>query len=227
MSDGRSTTPDARAFETWIFDLDNTLYPARCNLFAQVDRRMGEFIGDLLGLDPVAAKALQKRYFREHGTTLRGLMTVHGVDPYQFIDYVHQIDVTPVPPSPRLDRALGRLAGRKLIFTNGSVRHADAILARLGVGHHFDTVFDIVASDFVPKPEIAPYRKLIAEHRVAPRTAIMFEDIARNLAPAHALGMTTVWVPGLSEWSRNGAGGDHIHHVAPDLEDWLDRVAPP
>src|SRR5215470_11101633 len=135
----------------WVFDLDNTLYPARCNLFAQVDRRIGLFIEGLLGLEQGPARELQKRYFREHGTTLRGLMTHHGIDPRAFLDFVHEIDLAPVPPSPALDAALAALPGRKFIFTNGSVAHADRVMGRLGVAHHFEGIFDIVAADYLPK----------------------------------------------------------------------------
>ena len=167
--------------ETWIFDLDNTLYPARCRLFDQIDLRMGSFIAELLGVDRVAAKAVQKDYFYRYGTTLRGLMLEHGVAPDAFLDYVHDIDHSPVPADEPLARALEALPGRKLIFTNGTVAHAEKVLARLGVGSHFTGIFDIVHSDFIPKPQLEPYEKFLAVHAVEPRRAAMFEDIARNL----------------------------------------------
>jgi putative hydrolase of the HAD superfamily len=211
----------------WIFDLDNTLYPARCNLFAQVDRRIGLFIESLLGLDRAAARELQKRYFREHGTTLRGLMTQHGVDPQTFLDFVHAIDVAPVEPSPALDAALAALPGRKFIFTNASVAHADRVTARLGVGHHFAGVFDIVAANYRPKPDPATYRALIARHGIDPLRAAMIEDLPRNLHPAAALGMTTVLVLTGEEWAKMDDAGDHIHHVTDDLVGWLGEHAPP
>lgn len=215
--------------EVWIFDLDNTLYPASCNLFAQVDRRIGAFIADHFGIPFEEARAMQKRFFREHGTTLRGLMVEHDVDPVPFLDYVHAIDVTPVAPSPRLDRALGRLEGRKIVYTNGSVRHAANVTERLGISHHFDTVFDIVEAGYVPKPDPRPYRDLVARHGIDPTRACMVEDIARNLAPAHAMGMTTVWVKTEADWARPDRGGvgtgDHIDHAVDDLVDWLERVA--
>lgn len=211
--------------ETWLFDLDNTLYPAACNLFSQVDRRMGEFICDLLDLPPPDARALQKRYFREHGTTLRGLMTVHGIDPAAFLDYVHDIDVTVVPVQPALDRALGRLEGRKVIFTNGSVAHAERVTARLGIAHHFEAVWDIVASDFVPKPDPGPYRRLVERHGLAPAATAMVEDMAKNLKPAHDLGMTTVWVRTDSDWALPADDDRHVHHVVDDLPEWLEAVA--
>jgi putative hydrolase of the HAD superfamily len=210
----------------WIFDLDNTLYPARCNLFAQVDRRIGQYIEGNLGLDPVTARQLQKRYFREHGTTLAGLMAHHAVDPLAFLDFVHDIDVSPVLPSPALDDALGRLPGRKFIFTNGSTAHADRVTARLGVSHHFDGVFDIIAADYRPKPDPATYEDMIRRHRIDPAQAAMVEDLPRNLRPAAALGMTTVLVLTGEEWAEADAAGDHIHHVTDDLVGWLAIHAP-
>jgi putative hydrolase of the HAD superfamily len=210
----------------WVFDLDNTLYPARCNLFAQVDRRIGLFIEALLGLEQAAARDLQKRYFREHGTTLRGLMTHHGIDPRDFLDFVHEIDVAPVPPSPALDAALAALPGRKFIFTNGSVAHAARVTARLGVAHHFEDVFDIVAAEYLPKPDPATYRSMILRHGIDPTRAAMIEDLPRNLRPAAALGMTTVLVLTGEEWASMDDAGDHIHHVTDDLVGWLSEHAP-
>ncbi|MFO1088549.1 MAG: pyrimidine 5'-nucleotidase [Hyphomicrobiales bacterium] len=180
--------------ETWIFDLDNTLYPASCRLFDQIDRRMGEYIVRLLDVDYAEAKRIQKDLFYRYGTTLRGLMSDYRIDPDTFLDYVHDIDHTPVPADPALADALERLPGRKLIFTNGTVAHAERVLARLGVHGHFEGIFDIVHSDFIPKPTRAPYEKFIVSHAVDPARAAMFEDIARNLEVPHDLGMTTVLV---------------------------------
>lgn len=206
---------------TWIFDLDNTLYPARCNLFAQIDQRMGEFICSHFGIALEDAKRQQKGFFNRHGTTLRGLMVEHGIDPAAFLEYVHDIDVSVLPPAPDLDAALQRLPGRKMIYTNGTVAHAARVLQRLGIAHHFETVFDIVSSDYLPKPQEAPYRKLLAAHDVDPRRAVMVEDMARNLVPAAALGMTTIWIPTAESWSAPVGGDEHIHHVAPDLTAFL------
>ena len=208
--------------ETWIFDLDNTLYPARCDLFAQIDVKMGAFVSTLLNLDLTEARAVQKRYFREHGTTLNGLMQNHGIDPADFLDFVHDIDYSPVPHNPSLADAMDRLHGRKVIFTNGTVPHAEAVLERLGIARHFDVIFDIVASDYVPKPNPEPYGKLLAEHGIAPETAVMLEDMARNLEHPAAIGMQTVWVRTDHAWSADGAdAGDHIHHITDDLAAWL------
>ena len=212
-----------RQAETWLFDLDNTLYPAHCNLFDQIDRRMGEFISRLFGETLDQAKQRQKTYFRTYGTTLRGLMVEHGLDPKSFLDYVHDIDLAGLAPAPRLDRALAALPGRKLVFTNGSVAHADRVMRRLGIDRHFSAIFDIAAAGFVPKPARQTYEQLCAAHAVEPNRAVMVEDIARNLEPAHALGMTTVWVPAGEDW-RSGDTAAHIHHVVEDLAGWLENL---
>ena len=209
--------------EAWVFDLDNTLYPAKSNLFSQVDRRMTRFIADFLGLDSESAYRLQKSYLRAHGTTMRGLMDEHGMDPGPFLDFVHDIDLGPVAPDPVLDRALARLPGRKIVFTNGPSDHAFRVMDRLAVAHHFEAVFDIVEADYVPKPEPRAYAALVRRHRLTPERTVMVEDMARNLRPAAALGMTTVWVKNDRGFSAEGADGDAagIDHVTDDLARWL------
>ncbi len=211
--------------EAWVFDLDNTLYPASSNLFAQIDERMRSYIADFLGLELDEAERLQKRYFRQYGTTLRGLMNRHGMDPRPFLDHVHAVDLSPVPPDPALEAALARLRGRKLIFTNATADHAENIMARLGVGHHFEAIFDIVAAGYLPKPEPKVYRTLVKRHRLDPPKTVMIEDISRNLEPAAALGMTTVWVRSANPWAAEGAEGDHIHHVTDDMVAWLEETS--
>ncbi len=219
--DGALAPKALAATETWVFDLDNTLYPASTNLFDQVDARITEYIAELLNLGPTEARAIQKRYFREYGTSMRGLMTRHGVDPRPFLDFVHEIDMTVLDPAPALDAALARLPGRKLIFTNADTAHAEKVMQRLGVERHFEAVFDIHESDYVPKPQPGPYAKLVARFGIAPERAVMIEDLAVNLAPAAAMGMTTVWVRTDSEWADDGAADTHVHHVVDDLAGWL------
>lgn len=209
----------------WVFDLDNTLYPASCDLFAQIDRRMTAFIAEALELTDDQARALRKRYYRDHGTTLRGLMDNHDIDPRRFLDYVHDIDHRPVPPNPALARALDRLDARKLVFTNASQAHAERVLRRLGIADRFEAVFDIIAADYVPKPDLAPYRTLLDRHAIDPRHAVFIDDLRRNLAPAAALGMTTLWVRGEDEEAPQDAPANHVHHVTDDLVSWLDNVA--
>lgn len=213
--------------EAWIFDLDNTLYPASCNLFAQIDLRMRQFISEALHLDLNDAFVLQKRYYHEYGTTLRGLMLAHDIEPGAFLAYVHDIDYSPLPVASLLDSVLGKLTGRKIVFTNGSERHAQNVLDKLGLTRHFDSIFDIKAADYIPKPNSASYRLMAGHCGIDPARSAMFEDMARNLAPAAAAGMTTVWVheEGHSLWS--GTPGDdlsHIHHVTDDLAGWLAGV---
>jgi putative hydrolase of the HAD superfamily len=214
------SNPELDHIRVWLFDLDNTLYPAHCNLFSQIDRRINEYVAEFLGLNLENARVQQKQYFHEHGTTLRGLMIDHNVDPHHYMDYVHDIDLAPVDPSPELNAVLHRLPGRKLIFTNGSTKHAENVTGKLGIEHHFEAIFDIAASDFLPKPDTLPYEKLIREHDLEAVETIFFDDMDRNLAPAAALGMTTVWVPGHADWSGDGEG-DHVHHIADDVTAFL------
>jgi putative hydrolase of the HAD superfamily len=216
---------DLSHVEFWIFDLDNTLYPARCRLFDQVDRRIGLYIQQLLNLDPEAARALQKQYFREHTTTLRGLMVNHGIDPADFLDFVHQIDVSGIEADPALERALQRLPGKKLIYTNGSVAHARNVMHRLGVGHHFTDIFDIVAAEYLPKPENTSFERLVATYGIVPERSIFIDDMPRNLKPAADLGMTTVLVTSDHDWAQPTGAEDFIDHATDNLAEWLSAVA--
>jgi putative hydrolase of the HAD superfamily len=210
--------------ETWIFDLDNTLYPASCRLFDQIHARMTRFIADRLDLTLEAALTVQKTYFREHGTTLRGLMTVDRIDPDDFLGFVHEVDLSCVPQDPVLVAALSALPGRKIVHTNGSRRHAERLLNHLGVTMSFCGIVDIAVADYEPKPALAGYHELLRRHQVAPATALMIEDMARNLVPAATLGMTTAWVRNPVDWAAAGSGGDHIHHVVDDLGRFLSDI---
>lgn len=211
--------------DTWIFDLDNTLYCATTDLFGQIDVRMKTFIAEFLDLELDEAFRVQKKYFREYGTTLRGLMDRHNVNPTAFLDHVHDIDLEVVSPDPVLDEALSRLPGKKIIFTNADIGHAERVMERLGVSRHFEAIFDIVASDYVPKPEPVVYEALVKRHGIDPENSVMFEDMARNLKPAADLGMTTVWVHTENDWGQEGSEGEHVHHVTGDLAGWLKEVA--
>ena len=161
----REIAPSFENVDVWIFDLDNTLYPAHCDLFAQVDVRMGEFISDFLGVDRAEARRIQKSYFREYGTTMNGLMNRHNMAPEPFLDYVHDIDVGVVAPDQKLNATLGQLQGIKYVFTNGSVKHAENVLGRLGIRHHFADIFDIVAAGYVPKPAPDTYTRFLGHVR--------------------------------------------------------------
>jgi putative hydrolase of the HAD superfamily len=220
-----------RAFSgtrAWIFDLDNTLYPAECNLFAEVDRRMSEYISRLLGVSLADARHLQKSYYRQFGTTLSGLMRVHKIDPHAFLAYVHDIDLSSVPAAPDLRREIERLPGRRLIFTNGSRRHAERVAERLGILDLFEAISDIASNDFVPKPEPEAFERLVRRHGLAAPEAAVFDDMAMNLEAPHALGMTTVLVhssymdhPVQEEMMRWTSLPEHVHHMTDDLREFL------
>jgi putative hydrolase of the HAD superfamily len=213
------------AVETWVFDLDNTLYPASSGLFPLVQERMNEYICRLLSVSLDEAKTLRAQYFREHGTTMHGLMAVHRIDPHEFMAFVHDVDLSCVPANPALVAALNGLSGRKLIYTNGSVPHAENLLKHLAISHYFDDIFDIVASDFAPKPAMAPFRIFVERFGVTPTSALMVEDMAKNLAPAAELGMTTAWVKTSVDWAAIASEADHINYVVDDLAGFLGAAA--
>jgi putative hydrolase of the HAD superfamily len=217
--------------ETWVFDLDNTLYPHHVNLWQQVDERIRDYIVDFLKISREEAFRLQKDYYRRYGTTMRGLMEEHGLVPDQFLEMVHQIDHSRLTPNPTLGAAIAKLPGRKLILTNGTRAHAEAVMARLEVAEHFDDIFDIRAAELEPKPRAAVYERFLARHRVDPNRAAIFEDLARNLEVPHALGMITVLVvpkgAGVvlrEEWELAGRDDPHVDHVTDDLADFLRAI---
>lgn len=226
--------PDLAHVENWVFDLDNTLYGAECRLFPQIDSRMTAFICERLSLGHEAARRLQKDYYVEYGTTMSGLMQEHDICPDEFLEYVHEIDLTPIGENRGLGAALAALPGRKFIFTNGSVKHAENVASALGVLHHFDEIFDIKAAGYAPKPKREPYEKFLASHDIDPRRAVMFEDIVQNLEAPHALGMTTVLVYSDAAWlddephdkrpARPGDTAPHVHYVTDDLTAFLNAA---
>lgn len=193
----------------WVFDLDNTLYPRHCDLFAQIDWKMTDYVAELLNLPKDEARKLQKDLYREYGTTLNGLMERFQIDPQHFLDSVHDIDYSPVDPNPALGQLIAALPGRKHIFTNGDVPHARRTTDRLGITQHFDKVFDIVASDMVPKPDEAPYKKFMLDHDVMPQNAVMFEDMPRNLDVPKTMGMCTVLVVPAQGSEHSAEGWEH------------------
>jgi putative hydrolase of the HAD superfamily len=228
--------PDLDHISVWVFDLDNTLYPSHCNLFHEIDKRMGTFISRLLDVDAYEARRIQKTYLHRHGTTLNGLMKEHDVDPVGFMSYVHDINVDRVPPNPRLGELISALPGKKYIYTNGSIAHADNVTTRLGVKSSFDGVFDIAAADYIPKPHRESYERFLEAFEVAAACAMMFEDIAGNLVCAEEFGMTTALVHSHKDW-MDEPGADqsifhsedhnHVHHVIDDLTAFLERVVNP
>jgi len=225
---------DFAGISDWVFDLDNTLYPAACNLFFEIDSKMTQFIEGLLDLPYEAARKIQKGLYVEHGTTLAGLMIDHKVDPHDFMDYVHDIDLSKLSPDPALRAALTALPGRKLVHTNGSVKHAENVLGALGLDGVMDELFDVEMGNWSPKPQESNYQLFRKRFDVDPTKAAMFEDMVVNLEVPHALGMRTVLITSDAEWladepaeKRPGAGhenADHIHHVTPDLTAFLQAL---
>ena len=195
---------------SWIFDLDNTLYPPDSGLWPAIEDRITLFLIEHSGLDGASARALQRYYYHQHGTTLRGLVDEDGIDPAHFLDFVHDIDRSGLEPNVALAEEIARLPGRKLIFTNGSRSHALETAEKLGLGGLFEAAFDIVAAGLVPKPRDEAYDAFFRAHGVEPTQAAMFEDIAKNLAVPRVRGMTTVLV--------TGKPGRVDHRQPPDRE---------
>ena len=217
--------------ETWVLDLDNTLYPHHLRLWQQVDERIRAYVSDFLKVSKDEALRLQKDYYKRYGTTMRGMMAEHGMSPDAYLDFVHRIDHSPLEPNPQLGAALEKLPGRKLILTNGTRKHADAVMRRLDIHHHFEDVFDIAAANLDPKPLPQVYNRFLARHGVDPAKAAMFEDLARNLETPHALGMTTVLVvpEGQREvlreaWELEGRDAPYVDHLTDDLTRFLEEI---
>ena len=210
--------------DSWIFDLDNTLYPATANLFGHIDRRMTAFVARLLDLPLDEAWTVQKRYFHAHGTTLAGLMAEHHVDPHAFLAEVHDIEMDALQHDAPLVAAIARLPGRKLVFTNGDAPYALKVLERLGLRDSFEGVHDIHAMALSPKPAESAYRGLCERWAVDPERALFADDMARNLRPAKALGMTTLWVDNGSEQDPGDAERGFIDYRVGDLAPWLEHI---
>jgi putative hydrolase of the HAD superfamily len=230
-----SRSPVVRGFgqvDTWVFDLDNTLYPHHLNLWHQVDERIRNYIVGFLHVSHDEAFRMQKDYYRRYGTTMRGLMEEHGLQPDEFLEMVHQIDHSPLTPNPALGAAIAKLPGRKLILTNGTREHAEAVMRRLEIGQHFDDIFDVRAAELEPKPRPQVYDRFLARHTVDPAKAAIFEDLARNLEVPHERGMTTVLVVPegarvvlREEWELVGSDAPHVDHVTDDLAGFLRGIA--
>lgn len=212
---------DFSHIDTWVFDLDNTLYDAEKQVFDLVATRMTDFVASFLKVDTVEAARLRKHYYKTYGTTLRGLMTEHALDPGDFLTYVHDIDYSMIDPCAITQAGLSRLAGRKVVFTNAPKHFALRMIDHLGIAGHFDGVFAIEDAGYWPKPQMDTYHTFLYRHGVNPKTACMFEDMEVNLKPAHELGMTTVWFHGPDQDlpAENG----HIHHRAEKLTTWFEQ----
>ena len=208
----------------WIFDLDNCLYPAGSRLFELIDQRMTAYVQRLVGCDPLEARRIQKGHFHEHGTTLAGLMASHDIDPHEFLAFVHDIDLARISADPHLVAAIDRLPGRKFVFTNGDADYAARVLDKLGLANLWDGLHDIHAMGYVPKPHPSAYQALCAGHGIDPERALFAEDMARNLAPAKALGMTTVWVDNGSEQADHRHDPSFIDFHIGDIGAWLTEI---
>ena len=222
------------AVSNWVFDLDNTLYPRKCNLFAQVDVRITHYVMRVTKLEFEPARVLQKSYYRDHGTTLNGLMREYRIDPDDFLRTVHDIDYSPVEAHPALAAAIAGLDGRKFILTNGDVPHAENVLARLGIDSAaFETIHDVRAMQYEPKPARSAYDGLLKSYDIDPSRAVMFDDLAKNLIIPHELGMKTVHVLAdagfahaqVEAWELEAANGPHVHHRTDDLVAFLEAVS--
>ena len=221
---GHSATLRAADVHHWILDLDNTLYPEATNLFLRVGERMTTFISNLLAVELEEAYEIQKKYLIEYGATLRGLMEHHDVEPHDFLDYVHDVNIDVIPPDPHLVDSLRRLPGAKYVFTNGTRAHAEAVLERLGAVGEISGIFDIEAADFVPKPAPQTYAALVGHFDIETDRAVMVEDMVRNLKPAHDLGMTTVWLNTGGQWGKVGYDATHVDIEIDDLTAWLNGL---
>lgn len=216
--------PRLSHIRNWVFDLDNTLYPAGSGLFALIDVRMGAFVQELLGCDAEEAHRVQKALFVSHGTTLTGLMETHDVDPRAFLDFVHDIALDAITGDPALKDTIERLPGRKLIFTNGDDGHAARVLDRLGLAGCFEGVHDIHACDYVPKPDARAYASLCDRFGIAPEESLFADDMPRNLKPAKAIGMATLWIDNGSENAGVGPCDSFVDFRTPDLGGWLNDM---
>jgi putative hydrolase of the HAD superfamily len=215
-----------KKIESWIFDLDNTLYPADSGIFQQVHVLMGKFISKHLNIDIKKAKEIQRKYYKQHGTTLRGLMDNHEVDPDTFLKEVHELDYSIVHLNYELKKSLKNLNGKKFVFTNANKKHANIILGKLQIADLFEGVFDIKMANYIPKPEIEPYKKLIETYNINPQKSVMFDDIAKNLVPASKVGFTTVWINvGHENFSDDIASSKkYLDHQTTSLSNWLNSI---
>ena len=208
----------------WIFDLDNTLYAGKTRVFEQVNKRISKYISEKLNVSIEEAKKIQKNYFYEYNTTLNGMIKNHKIDANEFLEFVHNVNIDFLKEDPKLKEELKQLEGKKFIFTNGSRKHALNIIQRIGIDQSFDGIFDIVDSDFIPKPAIEPYKKLVEKHTIDPNLCVLVEDIARNLKPAYEMGMTTVWIENEVPWAKKFSDANFINYKTNNLCEFLKKI---
>ena len=205
----------------WIFDLDNTLYSGQTKVFEQVDKKMSSFISEKLNISIQEAKKIQKKYFHKYNTTLSGMIKHHKIDANEFLEFVHDVNLDFLKKNKELEKEIARISGKKIIFTNGSKAHAENVTKKIGINKLFDGVFDIVDADFIPKPSIESYKKIIQKYKIEPQYCIFIEDIARNLKPAHELGMKTVWIKNDEPWAAEFSSESFINYRTKNLTNFL------
>ena len=215
---------ELKSIKYWIFDLDNTLYSGKTRVFEQVDKKMSEYISKKLNVSTAKAKEIKKNYFHEYNTTLNGMIKNHKIDVDEFLEFVHNIDIDFLKKDLILGEELKKLDGKKIIFTNGPRKHALNVTKRIGIDQYFDDIFDIIDSEFVPKPAIQPYKKLVEKHKIDPKLCGFVEDIARNLKPAYEMGMKTVWIENDEPWAKKFSDGDFIDFKTNNLSEFLKQI---
>ena len=215
---------DLQSIKFWIFDLDNTLYSGNTKVFEQVDKKMTEYISKKLEIDNEKAKKIQKKYFHEYNTTLNGMIKNHKINAHEFLEFVHDINIEFLQKDPELAKEIKRLDGIKIIFTNGSRKHALNVTKRLGVDQLFDDIFDIVDCNFIPKPLMEPYKKLVEKHKIDPKLCVLVEDIARNLKPAYEMGMKTVWIENNEPWASKFSDNNFVNYRTSNLPEFLRKI---
>ena len=208
----------------WIFDLDNTLYSGKTKVFEQVDKKMSKYISEKLNITIEEARKIQKNYFHEYNTTLNGMIKNHKIDANEFLEFVHDIDIDFLKKDLELQKELLKLKGKKIIFTNGSRKHALNVTQKIGIDQCFDDIFDIVDSNFVPKPAIEPYNELVKKHKIDPKSCLFVEDIARNLKPSYEMGMKTVWIENEEPWAKKFSDSSFINYKTNNLSEFLKKI---
>ena len=213
-----------QSIKYWIFDLDNTLYSGKTRVFEQVSNKMTKYISNKLNVNLSEAKRIQTNYFHKYNTTLNGLIKNHKIDANEFLDFVHDIDIDFLKKDLKLNEELEKLSAKKIIFTNGSKKHASNVCRKIGIEQHFDDVFDIVDANFMPKPEVKPYKKIVEKHKIDPKLCVFVEDIARNLKPAYEMGMTTVWIENDEPWAKKFSDSNFINYKTNNLSEFLKKI---
>ena len=215
---------DLQSIKFWIFDLDNTLYSGNTKVFEQVDKKMTEYISKKLKVDKEEAKKIQKKYFHEYNTTLNGMIKNHKINANEFLEFVHDINIDFLQKDLALAKEIEKLDWIKIIFTNGSRKHALNVTKKLGIDQLFDDIFDIVDCDLIPKPLIEPYKKLVKKHKIDPKLCVLVEDIARNLKPAYEMGMKTVWIENSEPWASKFANSSFVNYRTNNLSEFLKKI---